>query len=213
MNDNINFWQRVAKFYSIFMKSSTKTYNKLGEFINPYLEKNMKVLEIGCGTGQLSYLIADTVNELIATDFSDKMIKVCKENNTKGIIFQVEDGTDLSFKDSTFDAVVMANVLHIVPDPDSIVNEIKRVLKSDGIIIAPIFITEDKSFNIKTWILEKIGFKIREHTLRRVPYMLVCGDKEIAEGKVAVRTRKGKDLGSIEVDKFVEMLEKGKVTQ
>ena len=43
---------------------------------------------------------------------------------------------------------------------------------------------------------EKVGFKIREHTLRRVPYMLVCGDKEIAEGKVAVRkTRKGADLG------------------
>ncbi len=35
---------------------------------------------------------------------------------------------------------------------------------------------------------EKIGFKIREHTLRRVPYMLVCGDKEVESGKVAVRT-------------------------
>ncbi|MDG6881119.1 Threonine--tRNA ligase [Phocoenobacter uteri] len=53
---------------------------------------------------------------------------------------------------------------------------------------------------------EKIGFKIREHTLRRVPYMLVCGDKEIAEGKVAVRTRKGKDLGSIKVEEFIQML-------
>ena len=40
---------------------------------------------------------------------------------------------------------------------------------------------------------EKIGFKIREHTLRRVPYMLVCGDKEVEAGKVAVRTRRGKD--------------------
>ena len=40
---------------------------------------------------------------------------------------------------------------------------------------------------------EKIGFKIREHTLRRVPYMLVCGDKEVESGKVAVRTRRGKD--------------------
>ncbi|MGQ9444548.1 threonine--tRNA ligase [[Pasteurella] aerogenes] len=55
---------------------------------------------------------------------------------------------------------------------------------------------------------EKIGFKIREHTLRRVPYMLVCGDKEIAEGKVAVRTRKGADLGSFNVEDFVEILKK-----
>ncbi|WP_244186147.1 His/Gly/Thr/Pro-type tRNA ligase C-terminal domain-containing protein [Xenorhabdus ishibashii] len=53
---------------------------------------------------------------------------------------------------------------------------------------------------------EKIGFKIREHTLRRVPYMLVCGDKEVESGKVSVRTRRGKDLGSIVVSEFTEKL-------
>ena len=53
---------------------------------------------------------------------------------------------------------------------------------------------------------EKVGFKIREHTLRRVPYMLVCGDKEIAEGKIAVRTRKGADLGAFKVEEFAEIL-------
>ncbi|XHN81880.1 Threonine--tRNA ligase [Lonepinella sp. MS14435] len=53
---------------------------------------------------------------------------------------------------------------------------------------------------------EKVGFKIREHTLRRVPYMLVCGDKEIAENKIAVRTRKGADLGTYDVDEFVQIL-------
>ena len=53
---------------------------------------------------------------------------------------------------------------------------------------------------------EKVGFKVREHTLRRVPYMLVCGDKEIAEGKVSVRTRKGADLGTYKVEEFVEIL-------
>lgn len=51
---------------------------------------------------------------------------------------------------------------------------------------------------------EKIGFKIREHTLRRVPYMLVCGDKEVESGKVAVRTRRGKDLGSMDVNEVIE---------
>ncbi|MCP9269208.1 threonine--tRNA ligase [Xenorhabdus sp. XENO-1] len=53
---------------------------------------------------------------------------------------------------------------------------------------------------------EKIGFKIREHTLRRVPYMLVCGDKEVESGKTSVRTRRGKDLGSINVSEFTEKL-------
>lgn len=50
---------------------------------------------------------------------------------------------------------------------------------------------------------EKIGFKIREHTIRRVPYMLVVGDKEVEAGEVAVRTRKGEDLGKFAIDDFI----------
>lgn len=50
---------------------------------------------------------------------------------------------------------------------------------------------------------EKIGFKIREHTLKRVPYMLVVGDKEMEAGEVAVRTRKGDDLGKMSIEDFL----------
>ena len=54
---------------------------------------------------------------------------------------------------------------------------------------------------------EKIGFKIREHTLHKVPYLLVVGDKEVEANTVAVRTRKGEDLGVMSVDAFIELLE------
>ena len=65
----------------------------------------------------------------------------------------------------------------------------------------------DVGLRVKTDLRnEKVGFKIREHTLRRVPYMLVCGDKEIAEGKISVRTRKGADLGTFTVEEFAEIL-------
>jgi len=50
---------------------------------------------------------------------------------------------------------------------------------------------------------EKIGFKIREHTLKRIPYLLVVGDKEVEQQEVAVRTRTGEDLGKFSVDDFV----------
>jgi threonyl-tRNA synthetase len=50
---------------------------------------------------------------------------------------------------------------------------------------------------------EKIGFKIREQTLKRVPYLLVVGDKEVEANEVAVRTRKGDDLGKYKVADFV----------
>ncbi len=54
---------------------------------------------------------------------------------------------------------------------------------------------------------EKIGFKIREHTLQRVPYLLVVGDREMDTETLAVRTRVGKDLGSMKVSAFVELLQ------
>ena len=53
---------------------------------------------------------------------------------------------------------------------------------------------------------EKIGFKIREHTLQRIPYLLVVGDKEVDDGAVAVRTRRGEDLGAMPIDVFAEHL-------
>jgi threonyl-tRNA synthetase len=53
---------------------------------------------------------------------------------------------------------------------------------------------------------EKIGFKIREHTLKKVPYLLVAGDKEKDSGQIAVRTRKGVDLGVMSVADFAALL-------
>ncbi len=53
---------------------------------------------------------------------------------------------------------------------------------------------------------EKVGYKIREHTLKKVPYLLVIGDREVASGSVAVRTRQGEDRGVMSIDKLVEML-------
>jgi len=52
---------------------------------------------------------------------------------------------------------------------------------------------------------EKIGFKIREHTLKRIPYMLVVGDKEMEAGEVAVRSRRGDDLGKMRLEDFIAM--------
>ncbi|WP_290654423.1 threonine--tRNA ligase [Idiomarina sp.] len=54
---------------------------------------------------------------------------------------------------------------------------------------------------------EKIGFKIREHTLKRVPYLLVVGDKEVEAGEVAVRTRGGEDLGKMPLEDFIAKVE------
>jgi len=49
---------------------------------------------------------------------------------------------------------------------------------------------------------EKIGFKIREHSMQRVPYLVIIGDKELEEQKITVRTQKGDDLGSLTIEDF-----------
>jgi threonyl-tRNA synthetase len=64
---------------------------------------------------------------------------------------------------------------------------------------------------------EKIGFKIREHTIQRTPYLIIVGDQEMENGTLAVRTREGKDLGSMSLVDFIEMLaaditQRGRVT-
>jgi threonyl-tRNA synthetase len=58
---------------------------------------------------------------------------------------------------------------------------------------------------------EKIGFKIREHTLQKVPYLIVVGDKEVEADAVAVRTRSGEDLGTMKVSEFMERLKEEQV--
>ena len=66
---------------------------------------------------------------------------------------------------------------------------------------------ENKGFRVELDLRnEKIGYKIRQHTLARVPYLLVVGDREVEEGAVAVRTREGEDLGSMPLEDFAERL-------
>ncbi|AEO08486.1 threonyl-tRNA synthetase [Buchnera aphidicola str. Ak (Acyrthosiphon kondoi)] len=60
---------------------------------------------------------------------------------------------------------------------------------------------------------EKIGFKIREHTLRRIPYILICGEKEISSKKISVRSRNGRNFGMIDIDYFIKKLQKEIITR
>ncbi len=154
------FWDKASIFYSRFMKKNEAAYSHFVKVLEKYLHKDMKALEIGCGTGELSFLLADKLNDFIATDFSEGMIRACeKKYKHEDLRFQVEDASHLSFEDDSFDLIIIANVLHIVPDMDLVLDEIKRLSKKDGIIFAPIFVYNQKKWNFTIWILENLGFK------------------------------------------------------
>ena len=87
-------------------------------------------------------------------------------------------------------APVQVEVMNITDHQIDYVNKVVSVLRSHGIRV--------KS-DLRN---EKIGFKIREHTLLRVPFLVVCGAKEMASGEVAVRNRRGADLGKMKIEDF-----------
>lgn len=67
---------------------------------------------------------------------------------------------------------------------------------------------QNKGFRVKADLRnEKIGFKIREQTLQRVPYQLVIGDKEVENNTISVRARSGKDLGTMAIDEFIQLMD------
>jgi threonyl-tRNA synthetase len=89
---------------------------------------------------------------------------------------------------------VQAVVMNITDKQDDYVTRVVETLKKQGFRVDP---------DLRN---EKVGFKIREHTLRRVPYLLVAGDKEVAANLLSVRTRGGKDLGTMSPETFAERL-------
>lgn len=91
-------------------------------------------------------------------------------------------------------APVQAVALNISEKQADYVRHVTEILKKQGLRI---------DADLRN---EKVGFKIREHTLRRVPYMLVAGDKEVAANLLSVRTRSGKDLGTMSAEAFAERL-------
>lgn len=162
MRDNKGFWDRWAKRYDALMSADRKTYVKIAGRMKKTLTRNMTVLELACGTGLLSIQLAGSVKLLEATDFSKDMIGQAKAKvHSSHLHFSVQDATDLSYADETFDAVIISNALHIMPQPEKALSEIRRVLKRDGILLAPTFTAAGSAFGrLKIRIMELSGFKV-----------------------------------------------------
>lgn len=160
--DNKGFWDRWAKRYDFAMSGDGRTYAQIVERMKRKLNRDMTVLELACGTGLLSVRIAGSVKLLEATDFSEEMIRQAKAKaHSSRLHFSVQDATDLPYAADTFDAVVISNALHIMPEPEKALAEIGRVLKSGGILIAPTFTAAGSlSGRMRIRIMELSGFKV-----------------------------------------------------
>ena len=156
-------WDKFSGIYTPAMKTQDGAYQLMYYRIKKVI-KGLKVLEIGTGTGMIAKNVAEAAESVIATDFSEKMlIEASKGKNPENLSFQFADATSLPFPDGYFDAVIIANTLHLIPEPEKALSEISRVLRNDGgILIAPCFIhdSENSKTTLGSQLLEKAGITV-----------------------------------------------------
>ena len=142
---NKRFWGRYAKLYDFEINRFNKAaYQQMYQMMSAVLTADMEVLELATSTGLIARNIAGSVKRICATDFSPGMIATAEKKAKKkacptNVTFSVEDATALSFADASFDAVIISNALHIMPNPALALANIWRVLKPGGLFIAPSF--------------------------------------------------------------------------
>lgn len=162
MRKHQRFWDRNAGRYDRFMRKDRAAYEEIYELIRPIV-RHKTVLELATGTGLIAKHIVNAAAHIEATDASPEMIAEAKrDNHSAKLHFSVQDMFRLPYADKSFDVVIVSNALHIVPQPEKALQEIKRVLKDDGTLIAPTFTHAGNSFSgkIRAFFMRMAGFPL-----------------------------------------------------
>lgn len=162
MREHKNFWDRNASRYDRFMRKDRAAYETMYGLIRPVV-KGKTVLELATGTGLIAKNIVNAAAHIEASDTSAEMIREARRrNHSAKLYFSVQDMFCLPYADESFEVVIVSNALHIVPQPEKALAEIHRVLRDDGVLIAPTFTHAENSFfgNSKAFFLKLAGFPL-----------------------------------------------------
>ena len=162
MKNRRNFWDRTAIIYDRFMRRDAAAYDRMYALLRSVV-RDKTVLELAAGTGLIAKHIANAAEYIEVTDASEQMIRQAeRENHAENLHFSVQDMFCLPYADAAFDVVIVSNALHIVPQPEKSLREIKRVLKDDGVLIAPTFTHAENSFpgKVKAFFMNLAGFPL-----------------------------------------------------
>ena len=162
MQKHKDFWDKNAGRYDRFMRKDAAAYERLYELLCPVV-RHKTVLELATGTGLIAKNIVNAAAHIEATDVSPEMIIEAKRDNQSAKLhFSVQDMFHLPYADKSFDVAIVSNALHIVPQPEKALVEIRRVLKDDGVLIAPTFTHAENSFSgkVRAFFMKLAGFPL-----------------------------------------------------
>ena len=155
------FWDRIAGLYDFFETIyNKKVFKGTGKEVAKYIAPSDCVLECACGTGAITAQLAPHCKSLLATDFSDGMLKEAEKKcrRFQNVSIRKENIMSIQSEDNQFDKIVAGNVIHLLDNPGAALKELQRVCKNGGLIIIPTYINNDsKSAGIAAKLLEKIG--------------------------------------------------------
>ena len=162
MQEHKDFWDKNAGRYDRFMRKDGAAYEMMYEMIQPVV-RHKTVLELATGTGLIAKHIVNAAALVEATDASAEMIAEAKrDNHSAKLHFSAQDMFHLPYANQSFDVVIVSNALHIVPQPEKALAEIRRVLKDDGVFVAPTFTHAGNSFSgkVKAFFMKLAGFPL-----------------------------------------------------
>ena len=195
-----SIWNLYAPVYNLFMGMDRSMYEEMYRRIRAAIA-GKRTLELCTGTGLIAMHVADAASEMIATDFAEKMLDEARKGECPvNLTFRQADATALPFEDASFDSVIISNALHIIPNPEKALSEIRRVLRPGGVLIAPNFVHREGDLQSSVWakvltaagivfavrwdaesypaFLERNGWRIREKAVLEASIPLVYAECE-----------------------------------
>lgn len=156
------FWDKAAGLYDLFENIyNGKVNRQLCVEVADMMEASDRVLECACGTGMITKCMAPKCKEVIATDFSEGMLKQAIKNckDFSNVKIKKANIMKLNCKDEAFDKVVAGNVIHLLDEPYAALAELERVCKKGGKIIIPTYVNNENGGkpNMFVKIIEKFG--------------------------------------------------------
>ena len=160
-------WDRVAPLYDLAVSAlNRRVYDGTGAVVARLIRPGDTVLECACGTGTIASAIAPACARVVATDFSEGMLKQARKKLARfpHVVVEQADITDLHYADDSFDAVVAGNVIHLLPEPGDALKELKRVVRPGGTIIVPTYmIPKKRAHTMFLRLISRCGIHFQEH--------------------------------------------------